>query len=856
MEFKFDSNLDYQRKAINSTVNLFKGQIKLSDNDLTFGEFGSIVNKLNLTNQDILNNLNQIQIENKLDVSKKLDSNLNFTIEMETGTGKTYVYLRTIFELNKKYGLKKFIIVVPSVAIREGVLKSLEITKNHFSKLYDNIPYNYYDYSSKDIVKVRQFSRNNNIEIMIITLDSFNKESNILNQNIDKLRGEKGIDLISSTKPILILDEPQNMESDLSKTSLEKLNPLFTLRYSATHKNIYNLIYKLNPIDAYNLGLVKKIDVLSVVKENDFNTIYIKCLDIIAEKTGLKAKLELNTKQKSGYKKKLFIVKNGDNLYQKTKFEDYNGYIITEINKSLDKISFSNGVSIKLNESLGDNKKELMKYQIRETIKEHFSKQIKLKPLGIKVLSLFFIDRVSNYVDKDGFIKKTFEEEYNNVIKQEDYKDFKGLNVIDVQGSYFSTYKTDSSINKDQDLIDLILKDKEKLISFDTKTQFIFSHSALKEGWDNPNVFNICTLNETQSTIKKRQEIGRGLRLPVNQDGTRIKDFNESLTIIANEHYDKFADSLQKEYEDDYGVGNSPKPKNRRELRKIKIRKGILNSDLFNNFWNAIAKKTKYEVNIDTNNLIKKCVTRINSELSISETKINVQKRSVILKDTGVDYTISKDASENYFEKYIIPNLVEQLSKDTNLTKKTIIQILLQSPLEYIFKNPRDFITQISNIINKELTNMIVSDLNYISLNEIWDVNNFNQIIESYNSDVISTERSLYDNVIFDSNIEENLVVNLEKDNSVKLYIKLPNWFVIDTPVGKYNPDWAIIYEVNNSKKLYLVNETKGSLDELDLKGYEKIKIECAKEHFNTININYEKIKDYNSFINFVKKVS
>lgn len=753
MEFKFDSSLDYQRKAINSTVNLFKGQIKLSDNDLTFGEFGSIVNKLSLTNQDILNNLNQIQIENKLDVSKKLDPNLNFTIEMETGTGKTYVYLRTIFELNKKYGFKKFIIVVPSVAIREGVLKSLEITKNHFSKLYDNIPYNYYDYSSKDIVRVRQFSRNNNIEIMIITLDSFNKESNILNQNIDKLRGEKGIDLISSTKPILILDEPQNMESDLSKTSLEKLNPLFTLRYSATHKNIYNLIYKLNPIDAYNLGLVKKIDVLSVVKENDFNTVYIKCLDIIAEKTGLKAKLELNTKQKSGYKKKLFIVKNGDNLYQKTKFEDYKGYIITEINKNLDKISFSNGVSIKLNESLGDNKKELMKYQIRETIKEHFSKQIKLKPLGIKVLSLFFIDRVSNYVDKDGFIKKTFEEEYNNLIKQEDYKDFKGLNVIDVQGSYFSTYKTDSSINKDQDLIDLILKDKEKLISFDTKTQFIFSHSALKEGWDNPNVFNICTLNETQSTIKKRQEIGRGLRLPVNQDGIRIKDFNESLTVIANEHYDKFADSLQKEYEEDYGVGSSPKPKNRRELRKIKIRKGILNSDLFNNFWNAIAKKTKYEVNIDTNNLIKNCVTRINSELSISETKINVQKRSVILKDTGVDYTISKDASENYFEKYIIPNLVEQLSKDTNLTKKTIIQILLKSPLEYIFKNPIDFITQISNIINKELTNMIINNLNYISLNEIWDVNNFDQLIESYNSDVISTERSLYDNVIFDSTI-------------------------------------------------------------------------------------------------------
>ncbi|MCK9319151.1 DEAD/DEAH box helicase family protein [Methanoculleus sp.] len=856
MEFKFDKDIPYQLDAINSTINLFNGQSKEISKNLDFGEYGSIYNLFNINEKVILNNLKDIQKKNNLSCSEFLIGGYNFSVEMETGTGKTYVYLRTIFELNKRYGWKKFIIVVPSVAIREGVLNSLKITKFHFKKLYDNVAYNFYPYSSKEIIKIRQFSRNNNIEIMIITLDSFNKESNILNQKRDELRGEKGIDIIKSTRPILILDEPQNMESEKQKDAIDKLNPIFILRYSATHTNYYNRIYRLTPIDAYNLGIVKKIDVLPVVKVNDFNAVYIKCHEIIAEKEGLKVKLELNVKQKSGHNTKIFTLKKGADLFAKTKFEDYRGYIIKEINKSTEKIIFENGVEINSNQALGDNKKEIMTIQIRETIREHFEKQRKLKPLGIKVLSLFFIDKVSNYTDEDGFIRKTFIEEYNKLISSE-LSDFSDLNVADVQGSYFSIYKTDEKINEDKELIDLILKDKQKLVSFETKVQFIFSHSALKEGWDNPNVFNICTLNETQSQLKKRQEIGRGLRLPVNQNLERIKDLNESLTVIANEHYDKFAQNLQKEYEDEFGQGNSPKIKNRTELKKVKIKKGILDSNLFLDFWKHIGKKTTYKIMIDQKMLIENCITKLNSELNIGAVRIDTQKRRLILRDNNeIDYHTLKDSSEKLVTNFKIPNIIEELTLETNLTRKTIIEILSQLNLDIIFKNPREFIYQSSKIINRELIKAMIEHINYVNLNEIWDLSNFDEIINSYNTDIIPTERGLYDNVILDSNTEEQFVINLEKDNNIKLYMKLPNWFVIDTPVGPYNPDWAIIYESNNIKKLYFVSETKGSLNEFDLKGFEKIKIDCAKVHFNEINVNYEKVVNYSDLINYIKNLS
>lgn len=855
MEFKFDKDIQYQLDAINSTTNLFKGQIRNTTQNLKIGELGSIFNYMNITSNIILNNLKEIQILNNLHASEILSGGYNFTIEMETGTGKTYVYLRTIFELNKKYGWKKFIIVVPSVAIREGVLSSLEITKSHFKNLYDNVPYNYYSYSSKNIIKIKQFSRNNNIEIMIITLDSFNKESNILNQKNDKLRG-KGIDIIKSTHPILILDEPQNMESDKQKDAIDKLNPLFILRYSATHTNYYNRVYRLTPIDAYNLGIVKQIDVFSVVKQNDFNLAYMKCVDIIAEKSGLKAKLELNTKQKTGYKKKIFIVKKNDDLFNKTKFEGYRNYKVKEINKSLERIVFENGFEVKTNQSVGENKKDIMTIQIRQTIREHFEKQRKLKSLNIKVLSLFFIDKVSNYTAPDGFIKKTFIEEYNQLIKTE-FADFSDLNVNDVQGSYFSVYKTDDKINDDKDLIDLILKDKKRLVSFDTKVQFIFSHSALKEGWDNPNVFNICTLNETQSKLKKRQEIGRGLRLPINQNLERINDFNESLTVIANEHYDSFAQSLQTEYEDEFGKGNSPKIKNRSELKKVKLKKGILNTDLFLDFWGNIAKKTTYQINIDTNKLIENCINKLKSEITINEVRIDAQKRRLLLDGTGkIDYQIQEDMSETPKEKYTIPNIISEISLETNLTRKTISEILCNSELSDFFKNPREFIAQATKIITTELKKLMIENIKYTDLNEIWDISNFEETINSYNPEIINSERSLYDKIILDSKTEEKFVMDLEKDNNIKLYLKLPNWFVIDTPVGPYNPDWAIIYENNNIQKLYLISETKGSLEELDLKGFEKIKIDCAKVHFKEINVKYNKIIGYDDLVSYIKKLN
>ena len=440
MKFKFDSNLDFQLEAIKSVIDLFKGQKNTTKSFSFIAENGIVPNELGISEKKLLGNLNAVQKENNIKEIEELQG-MDFSVEMETGTGKTYVYLRSILELNKEYGFNKFIIIVPSVAIREGVLKTLEITKHHFKQIYDNISYNFCEYDSSKLSRVRQFSRNNNVEILVMTLDSFNKDKNIMNQNIDKLSGQKPIDLVSKTNPILILDEPQNMESEKAKEALKKLNPLLKLRYSATHKNYFNLIYRLTPVDAYQKGLVKKIEVLSVVKEDDFNSAYIKCIDIKADEKGITAKLELNQKQKSGYKIKTIKVKQGDDLEQKSKNPEYKDFIISGIHAGYNFVKFSNGVTVKKGEDLGGDKKELMRTQIRHTIEEHFRKQELLKPLKLKVLSLFFIDRVANYTEEEGFIRKTFIEEFEKI--KEKFPKFKDLNVDEVHSGYFSNYKSE-----------------------------------------------------------------------------------------------------------------------------------------------------------------------------------------------------------------------------------------------------------------------------------------------------------------------------------------------------------------------------------------------------------------------------
>ena len=519
MELKFQNNLDFQLEAISSVIKLFESQKFIDDNYWSVSENGVIPNRLDLDNSQILENLVDIQTQNKIKPVETLE-NRDFSIEMETGTGKTYVYLRTIFDLYKNYGFKKFMIIVPSVAIKEGVLKTLQITEKHFKNICDNIPYRYYEYDSKKINRIRQFARSGTIEIMIITIDSFNKDNTIMNQERDILQGQKPIDLVSKTKPILILDEPQNMETEIAKESIKKLGSLFTLRYSATHRNYYNLIYRLTPIDAVEKNLVKKIEVASVTEDRNYNDAFIHCANIKIVSNKIKAVLNVNKKTSDTIRLSAITVQNGDDLSAKTQNLEYSGFTVTEINAKYDFIKFSNGIKLKLHQEQGRDKDAIIESQIKHTIEEHFQKHDALSKEGIKPLTLFFIDKVDRYLKDDGFIRKTFEKLFNQL--KTEYVDFRDVDVKDVHSGYFSEMRKDTSMSNDKSAFDLIMKDKERLLSFDESVQFIFSHSALREGWDNPNVFNICTLNQSSSTMKKRQEIGRGMRLPVNQQGDRI----------------------------------------------------------------------------------------------------------------------------------------------------------------------------------------------------------------------------------------------------------------------------------------------------------------------------------------------
>ena len=855
MKFKFDSNLDFQLEAIKSVIDLFKGQKNTTKTFSFIAENGVVPNDLDISENKLLGNLNAVQKENTIKEIEKLQG-MDFSVEMETGTGKTYVYLRSILELNKEYGFKKFIIIVPSVAIREGVLKTLEITEQHFKQIYDNVSYNFCEYDSRKLSRIRQFSRNNNIEILVMTLDSFNKDTNVMNQNIDKLSGQKPIDLVSKTSPILILDEPQNMESDKAKEALKKLNPLLKLRYSATHKNYYNLIYRLTSVDAYTKGLVKKIEVLSVVKEDDFNSAYIKCTDIKADAKGITAGLEINQKQKSGYKIKSIKVKQGDDLEKKSKNPEYKDFIVSGIHAGYNYVKFSNGITVKKGEDLGGDKKELMKIQIRHTIEEHFRKQELLEPFKLKVLSLFFIDRVANYKEENGFIRKTFIEEFKKIKKN--FPKLKDLDVNTVHKGYFSNYKSNKGMEKDKEAFDLIMKDKERLLSFEEPTQFIFSHSALREGWDNPNVFNICTLNETVSEMKKRQEIGRGLRLPVNQTGERLTDLDFNiLTVVANESYSDYVSKLQQEYVDDYGeVIAPPKPANARNRKVLKLKKGFKLNLEFKELWKRIGKKTRYSVDIDPTELIKNCVDEIN-KITINNIKIKVEKVFLSLEEgKGIKYQFVGDEAEEINKNFEIPNLIELISDETKLTRETTYAILSKTNnINLIFKNPQEFTQSISLIIKEKLKEFLMNGIKYIELKEFWKMELFEDM-DAYEEYVVPdyNNKTIYDGIIWDSEGERDFAKQLEESNKVKLFVKLPQWFVVETPVGEYNPDWAIVLEERDTQgkvreKLYLVRETKfvNNLD--NLRPSEKHKIKCAEEHFKTIDVNFKTIKSFQEIV-------
>lgn len=876
MKFKFDKNLPFQHEAISSIVDIFdtgknvfgvESVIDKNENAL-FENIKVVKNVLEIDNARIIQNVHSIQKENKLelseivkpvlalgmgvlDISKLifLKEDLDFSIEMETGTGKTYVYLRTIFELNKKYGLKKFIILVPSVAIREGVLKTLQQTEDHFKEIY-NIGVDSFAYDSKKLTKVKSFAQSMDLQVMIMTIQSFNSSDRIMRQTPDRFGSDKPIDLVAMTNPIVIMDEPQNMESELSKSAIKDLNPLFKLRYSATHKDKKNLMYVLSPLDAYRQGLVKRIEVFGV-EESDAGAFIFKVKEIRAKKNTLPTGMVgIEVKNANGqFVNKDIVLKAGDDLQRKTLNEKYAGLVVNEVDARYNFVALSNGKQFEVEETLSQNKEAVFRTQISETIKEHFVKQ---KRLGseVKVLSLFFIDRVNNYVN-DGLISKIFEEEFTR--QKENSERFRNIETSKVHNGYFAYTKvkgekifkdTKGDSLDDKEVYDLIMKDKERLLSFDEPTSFIFSHSALKEGWDNPNVFQICTLNETRSVMRKRQEIGRGMRLCVNKDGDRIYDERINvLTVIANESYKDFVGSLQTEY-DEAGYREAPQTSNVRARINVRLKKDISpENGYFKELWDKIKRKTRFSIELDSEKLIASVAGEMSSR-DVSKLAVRVEKRFIDIEEGGKleAVYINSSVGEKIKSEIKIGNILQRIANETNITRKTVYEILDRiENLHLIFENPEEFIRTLVVIINTEMEKLLINEgLKYYPVEDVWQAELVFKDIEAYANKCIEAEKSVYEHVVYDSEGERGFADNLNKRDDVKLFVKLPSRFVVDTPLGTYNPDWAILIEQNDGVKLYLVRETKFGIEYDNLRLSERQNIECGRKHFEAIDVDFK----------------
>ncbi|MCI0476394.1 MAG: DEAD/DEAH box helicase family protein [Anaerolineales bacterium] len=886
MQFKFDANQEFQIHAIESVADLFEGQPRI-EVELKFAAsagFAAIANRLDLDDAALLKNLQAAQTANDLPTDSALqwiESEIetvegvkparfaNFSVEMETGTGKTYVYIRTTLELFRRYGLRKFIVVVPSVAVREGVLKTLEITEKHLRELYDNIPYRYYAYDSDNLSQVRQFALSDGVEMMVMTIDSFNKASNVIAKPTDRLQGETPIHLVQATRPILILDEPQNMESELRVRALSALDPLFALRYSATHRNPYNLVYRLTPFEAYRQGLVKRIEVAGVEQAGNENQVFLRLDGIKVEKKTFTARLAVHKLMKDGtVKEQVVTLKPGDSLEEKANRPEYAPFAVEEINAGEGYVRFANGIELKTGETRGADKQAIFDAQIRYTLGEHFRKQERLRDAGIKVLSLFFIDRVDNYARADGVIRQLFDKAFAEM-KPTAWRDVEATRV---QAAYFAARRTKSGeviyedsktgeSEKDKEAYDLIMRDKERLLSFDEPTCFIFSHSALREGWDSPNVFQICTLNQTASEMKKRQEIGRGVRLSVTQGGDRVRDDKVNvLTVVANESYEKYVARYQSEIEDEFGAeGLPPPPANARKRGSARLRKEFMLKPEFKELWERIKHKTRYDVKIDTEKLICDVVAEL-ATAEISPPRLVVSKARV--EAQGDEFTairVAERATPYIAQAAPLPNIVEVMASlmerttpPMRLTRQTLLEIFSRAASQKqqaALDNPYEFATVAVQIIKRKLTDQLVDGIQYERINAWYEMTQFELEIQSWAEYLIPAPHSLYDNVIFESDIEKEFVNDLENHrDDVKLYVKLPAWFTVDTPIGTYNPDWAIVIEPRDEhgqptgeQMLYLVRETKSTTDLDKLRPDEARKIRCGERHFkDALGVNYK----------------
>lgn len=999
MKLKF-KHQDYQSESVNAVIQCFNGQ-KRHEGILyrvdpgaqpkgqmdIFDESGFKNADFDIDDVRILKNIQTIQKKQHIPVSSSLSKNaiasVNLDIEMETGTGKTYCYIKTIFEMYKQYGWSKFIIIVPSIAIREGVYKNFEITAEHFLEDYGKRA-KFFIYKSNELHNIESFSSDIGINVMIINSQAFNKSKSYLKiyEELDDFQSRRPIDVIKANRPILILDEPQKLEGSKTKNKLEEFNALMVLRYSATHTTMHNKIYRLDALDAYNQKLVKKISVRGItVKGLSGTNAYLYLESIEISTSAPIARIEYEIKPKIGpIKRVIKKFKKGDNLFDHSNnLAEYEGYVISDINAITDTVCFTNGLEITAGEAHGNvNESTLRRIQIREAIRAHIEKEQALFYQGIKVLSLFFIDEVAKYRQYntkgqiDGEYAQMFIEEYESCLqeinfseKQEYWRYLQTHNVHKIHNGYFSIDKKtkqfiDPKTNQaketdDVDAYDLILKEKERLLSFEEPVRFIFSHSALREGWDNPNVFVICALKHSDNQISRRQEVGRGLRLSVNQHGERqdhpstVHEIN-LLTVVASESYKDFVSALQKDISEslterarkasvDYFTGRVVVKNNQQhelslseakdiyhylikhdyidtddsitqkfhndlesgklvELPEslsaiadqvVELIKGVYSDALlpsivndrrfkinplnenfhkkeFKELWNRINQKVAYNVHFDSNELIQKCVAELDKNLKVSPLSYTIQtgeqldtyntdelkqQKGFIIKETSSHYE-NRD-----IESKVRYDLVGSLVDSTQLTRKTISTVLSKIDHKTFAKfkqNPEEFISQTSKIINEQKASQVIEHLAYDTLNDKHDLDIFTgaQVKEDFSIAGTPLRRHIYDYVITDSNVERNFVEELDTSSEVVVYAKLPRGFAIPTPVGDYNPDWAIAFKEGVVKHIYFVAETKGTMSSLQLREIEQHKIECARRFFDRLNknINENKVK-YDVIDNF-----
>ncbi|OON69690.1 DEAD/DEAH box helicase family protein [Hymenobacter sp. CRA2] len=889
MKLQFDAEQGYQKAAVQAVVDVFEGQ-PLSPTPLEVsvgaaGPVGSIAftetgiaNRLVLSEAQLLENIRRVQARQGLPASERLEPcpvpgpdgqpdptllPLNLTVEMETGTGKTYVYLRTIYELYRTYGLRKFVIVVPSVAIREGVCKSLDITHEHLQALYGFPPVRYEVYDSGRLTTLRNFAVGDALHILVINIDAFTKDSNIINKVRET--GVRPIEYLQATRPIVIVDEPQNLESEARRAALAELRPLALLRYSATHRHPYNQVYALNPVQAYDLGLVKQIEVDGITADGNYNAAFVRVKAVERTKTMLRAKLSLYSNEAGGVRQKDVTVRLGSDLYALSKQRDIyrTGFIVNEIDPDEQSMTFSGGLRVVAGEDVGGLTEAVLRYQLERTIKWHFEKVRRLKPRGIKVLSLIFVDKVANYRLYDPVAKQRrpgpfaqwFEELFAGYAARPEYAGLIPHAASAVHDGYFSQDKanpagkdTRGDTALDKDTYALIMREKEQLLSQDEPLQFIFSHSALREGWDNPNVFQICTLSETRSDIRKRQEIGRGLRLPVDAGGQRVHDRALNvLTVVANESYEDFSAALQREIQEETGVAFTGRTRNAAERRRVSLNKELTpeNYPAFFQIWQRLKHRTRYQVRFSTEDLIEKAVAELQDRTRTPAThypQLQARKGRLQYTAAGIDGQLASEAQhEVQGAAFAVPDVYGYLQSRVDVTRPTLFRILQQSGRHAeLLINPQMFLDNVVRAIRRALQQLQVAGIKYERVaGQEYEMLLFeDEEIEQYRSqlhEVAVPGRTLYNYVPVDSNTERAFAASCEADERVEFYFKLPRGFLIPTPLGHYRPDWAIVFR--GDQRVYFVVETKGSageeaVDPLALRGKEELKIACGVEHF------------------------